>query len=134
MPIHSSHSSSQQLTAAVKPRCPQEVDWTRPTAVVLGNEKYGVTQEAVELADACAILPMAGYVESFNISVAAALIFYEAQQQRIRKLGASGDLSEHERKVLKAVHVVRSLVGGWAGWHGACWRAPVCASVIWLQA
>lgn len=89
--------------------------------MVLGNEKFGVTQEAVELADACAILPMAGYVESFNISVAAALIFYEAQQQRIRKLGASGDLSEHERKVLKAVHVVRSLVGGWAGW--ACWHA-----------
>jgi tRNA (guanosine-2'-O-)-methyltransferase len=87
------------------------VDWTRPTAVVLGNEKYGVSQEAVDLADACAVLPMAGYVESLNISVAAALIFYEAQQQRTRRLGHPGDLSEHEKLVLKAVHVVRSLVG-----------------------
>jgi tRNA (guanosine-2'-O-)-methyltransferase len=34
----------------------------------------GVSEEAVALADQCAIIPMAGFVESFNISVAAALI------------------------------------------------------------
>ena len=38
----------------------QEVDWTRPTAVVLGNEKFGVSAEAVAAADACAIIPMTG--------------------------------------------------------------------------
>lgn len=64
---------------------PQEVDWTRPTAFILGNEKFGISDEAVALADATAIIPMSGFVESFNISVAAALIMYEAQQQRIRK-------------------------------------------------
>ncbi len=111
--------------------------------MVLGNERDGVSQEAVELADACAILPMAGYVESLNISVAAALIFYEAQQQRIRKLGACGDLSEHQRQVLKAVHVVRALVGGCSGrtWCLLAYSCPRCdaaagmaAGVVTLQA
>lgn len=38
----------------------QEVDWTRPTAFVLGNENRGVSDTAVQLADATAIIPMAG--------------------------------------------------------------------------
>jgi hypothetical protein len=38
----------------------QEVDWTRPTAFVLGNEREGVSDTAVALADATAIIPMAG--------------------------------------------------------------------------
>jgi tRNA (guanosine-2'-O-)-methyltransferase len=38
----------------------QEVDWTRPTAFVLGNEREGVSATAVALADATAIIPMAG--------------------------------------------------------------------------
>lgn len=38
----------------------QEVDWTRPTAFVLGNERQGVSDTAVQLADATAVIPMAG--------------------------------------------------------------------------
>lgn len=36
----------------------QEVDWSKPTAFVLGNEKHGVSEEMVAAADACAIIPM----------------------------------------------------------------------------
>ncbi|GIL43096.1 hypothetical protein Vafri_886 [Volvox africanus] len=87
----------------------QEVDWTRPTAFILGNEKFGVSEEAVAAADACAIIPMTGMVESFNISVASALIMYEARQQRLRKLGSHADLTEQEQMALKAVMLSKTV-------------------------
>lgn len=40
--------------------CRQDWDWTQPTAFVLGNEKSGVSQEAVQLADATMVVPMTG--------------------------------------------------------------------------
>ncbi|KAG2499348.1 hypothetical protein HYH03_002923 [Edaphochlamys debaryana] len=87
----------------------QEVDWTRPTAFILGNEKFGVSDEAVALADACVIIPMTGMVESFNISVASALVLWEAQQQRLRRQGRHADLSEEERLALKAVMLSKTV-------------------------
>ncbi len=60
----------------------REVDYTRPTAIILGQEKYGATQEAIELADQDIVIPMVGMVQSLNVSVAAALVLYEAQRQR----------------------------------------------------
>lgn len=59
-------------------------DYTRPTAILLGQEKLGVTDEAVAGADGFIAIPMAGMVASLNVSVAAALILYEAQRQRSR--------------------------------------------------
>lgn len=56
------------------------------------------------------ILIAIGFVESFNISVAAALIMYEAQQQRIRKLGRSGDLSPEQQQQLLAAFLLRGVV------------------------
>ena len=87
----------------------QDVDWTRPTAFVLGNERDGVSKTAVEMADAVAVVPMAGFVESFNVSVAAALIMWEAQQQRVRRIGRHGDLSEREQEVLLAEFLIRGV-------------------------
>ncbi|MCX2958318.1 MAG: tRNA (guanosine(18)-2'-O)-methyltransferase TrmH, partial [Serratia symbiotica] len=60
----------------------REVDYTRPTCVLLGQEKMGMTDEALELADQDIIIPMIGMVQSLNVSVASALILYEAQRQR----------------------------------------------------
>ncbi len=57
-------------------------DYTRPTAVLLGAELDGVTQKAAELADEHVAVPMEGHVASLNVSVAAALILYEARRQR----------------------------------------------------
>ncbi|MDT3253952.1 tRNA (guanosine(18)-2'-O)-methyltransferase TrmH [Serratia sp. root2] len=60
----------------------REVDYTRPTCVLLGQEKTGITEEALALADQDIIIPMIGMVQSLNVSVASALILYEAQRQR----------------------------------------------------
>lgn len=60
----------------------REIDYTQPTAIILGQEKHGATQEAVNSADQDIIIPMVGMVQSLNVSVAAALILYEAQRQR----------------------------------------------------
>ena len=60
----------------------REVDYTKPTAIILGQEKSGATAEAIELADTDIIIPMVGMVQSLNVSVAGALVLYEAQRQR----------------------------------------------------
>lgn len=60
----------------------REVDYTKPTAIILGGEKNGITPEALAMADQDIIIPMVGMVQSLNVSVASALILYEAQRQR----------------------------------------------------
>ncbi len=60
----------------------RDVDYTRPIAIVVGAELYGVSARAVELADGAIRIPMAGMVQSLNVSVATALILFEAQRQR----------------------------------------------------
>ena len=84
-------------------------DFTRPTALVFGNEKDGVSGAVLEAAEARVVLPMAGFVRSFNISVAAALCLYHVQQDRIRRQGFHGDLTPSERERLVAEFHLRSL-------------------------
>lgn len=60
------------------------VDYTTPTALLLGPEKEGLSAEGVAAADRLVRIPMAGAVTSLNVSVAAAVILYEAQRQRTR--------------------------------------------------
>lgn len=58
------------------------IDYTRPTCILLGQEKTGISPEALALADSDIVIPMVGMVQSLNVSVASALILYEAQRQR----------------------------------------------------
>ncbi len=60
----------------------RDVDYTRPTAILLGAEKDGVSDRVADLVDHHIIVPMVGMVESFNVSVAAAIILSEAHNQR----------------------------------------------------
>lgn len=60
----------------------RDVDYTKPTCILFGNEKWGVTDEAANLVDAHIIIPMLGMVPSLNVSVATAIILFEAQRQR----------------------------------------------------
>lgn len=60
----------------------RSIDYTRPTAIIMGQEKYGASSEAIAVADQEIVIPMMGMVQSLNVSVAAALILYEAQNQR----------------------------------------------------
>ncbi len=58
------------------------IDYTLPTALLMGSEKQGVSDLAGDLADAHITIPMVGMVESFNVSVAAGIILTEALHQR----------------------------------------------------
>ena len=60
----------------------REIDYTKPTAIIVGQERDGISDEALAHADQHIIIPMEGMVQSLNVSVAAALILYEAQRQR----------------------------------------------------
>jgi len=60
----------------------REIDYTDRLAVLLGAELEGLTPRLVEAADETIAIPMEGMVASLNVSVAAALILYEAQRQR----------------------------------------------------
>ncbi|MFA7553397.1 MAG: tRNA (guanosine(18)-2'-O)-methyltransferase TrmH [Spongiibacteraceae bacterium] len=59
-----------------------EVDYTKPTALLMGAERDGISQLGSELADIHVTIPMVGMVESFNVSVAAGIILSEARHQR----------------------------------------------------
>lgn len=61
----------------------RELDYTLPTAILLGAEREGVHPAALAAADGAIVVPMLGAVSSLNVSVAAAVILFEAQRQRL---------------------------------------------------
>lgn len=58
------------------------LDFTKPTAIILGNEHRGVSPELMPYIDNELHIPMQGMVQSLNVSVAAAIILYEGWKQR----------------------------------------------------
>lgn len=85
-----------------------EIDFSQPTALVFGNEKDGVSQEVLSQVDGRVVIPMQGFVQSFNISVAAAIALYHAYRERIVKLGHHGNLTAQQREILRALYFLRS--------------------------
>lgn len=63
------------------------LDFTKPNALVWGNEAHGVTNTMLAEADLTCYIPMNGFTESLNISVAAAVSLFHAYQQRLQKQG-----------------------------------------------
>ncbi|WON76878.1 tRNA (guanosine(18)-2'-O)-methyltransferase TrmH [Serratia sp. UGAL515B_01] len=89
----------------------REIDYTRPTCILLGQEKTGITEEALGLADRDIIIPMIGMVQSLNVSVASALILYEAQRQRqnadmYRREYSALDVEEQQRLLFEGGYPV----------------------------
>ena len=90
------HSTPEDLMAALKAKnmtvyatsCSPtarpvgEYDLTGPVAIIMGNEHSGVDPELLPLVDGELYIPMYGMIQSFNVSVAAALILGEASRQR----------------------------------------------------
>ena len=66
-------------------------DFTGPSALVLGAEKWGLSAEAAALVDQPIVIPMQGMVQSLNVSVACATLLFEALRQR----QAAGVLPSH---------------------------------------
>lgn len=94
------------LDATSKPL--HEIDFSKKTALVLGNEKDGVSPEMVAAADHRVIIPMSGFVQSFNISVAGALSLYHISQDRLKKNGTNASLTKEEQDILRAYYYMRT--------------------------
>jgi len=60
----------------------RELDYTVPTALVVGTELFGVSETALALSDQQVMIPMKGMTQSLNVSVACAIVLYEAMRQR----------------------------------------------------
>jgi tRNA (guanosine-2'-O-)-methyltransferase len=83
--VHALHARGFQVLAAhfsAAARDYRDVDYTRPTAILVGAERTGVSAHAAALADGHILVPMRGMVSSLNVSVATAVILYEAARQR----------------------------------------------------
>jgi tRNA (guanosine-2'-O-)-methyltransferase len=72
-----------------------DLDLTQKVAIVVGNEHRGVSDASAELADEVFLIPQFGMVQSLNVSVATAVVLYEAMRQRIKKgMYKKSDLDE----------------------------------------
>lgn len=60
-----------------------DINLTQKIAIVVGNEHKGVSPEAAQNADGILQIPMYGMIQSLNVSVATAVILFEAVRQRI---------------------------------------------------
>lgn len=63
-----------------------QVDWSKPSLILLGNEGAGLSAELKNLADLQVKIPLSPGVESLNVAISAALLLYEAQRQRCLKV------------------------------------------------
>lgn len=59
-----------------------DVDYKNPTAIVMGSEEKGISNQILKIADAKAKIPLLGEISSLNVSVAAGIILYQAVKQR----------------------------------------------------
>jgi len=59
-----------------------DVNFRKPTALVMGSEQKGISPAVLDLCTAEARIPMMGEIGSLNVSVAAAIVLYEAVRQR----------------------------------------------------
>ncbi|SMO78207.1 TrmH family RNA methyltransferase [Fodinibius sediminis] len=85
-----------------------QVPLDQKTALVFGSELTGLSDVALEEADAYARIPMVGFSESFNISVSAALCLYELST-RLRREGTGWELTEDEKRDLRLEWVRKSV-------------------------
>jgi TrmH family RNA methyltransferase len=73
----------QRLGAAARTGTPYpEVDFRRPTAIVLGNEAHGLGDDITAHLDGHVTIPMGGPAESLNVAMAASVLCFESARQR----------------------------------------------------
>lgn len=89
----------------------EELDPITPAAFLIGNEHEGLTGRARSLADAEFAIPLHGFSQSVNLSVATALTVYTHARRRREALGRPGDLAEAELVALRARYYHRDIRG-----------------------
>ncbi len=60
-----------------------DVDFTIPTAIIMGSEEDGISAEYIRKADTAVKIPMVGNIASLNVSVACGIVLFEAVRQRV---------------------------------------------------
>lgn len=90
------------LASAIRPGATSlfELKFDTKIAMVLGNERFGVSDEVLEHSDGTFWIPMHGFSQSMNISAAASACITRAVSWRFEHLGVVGDLSAEERSTL----------------------------------
>ena len=108
--VEGAHGMGQKVLVAKADgdRSINELDPSAPQILVFGNEAEGISDKMTELADGSFKIPMVGFVESFNVSVASAI-----SMSALRR-GRTGDLEPGEFKLLKARWYLRAVKTGYA--------------------
>ena len=89
-----------------------DLDISQPTALVFGTELTGLTQEAIDSADAYVKIPMYGFTESFNISVCAALSLFSLTERMRRDTSLQWRLSDDDLLDLKLHWAMQAVKDG----------------------
>jgi len=76
-----------------------ELNFDRPIALVMGQEQNGVSDLIMDAADECVIIPMNGFTESLNVSVACSIALYDLRK-RLEESNVHWQLSDHDRNEL----------------------------------
>jgi len=79
---------------------PEQLAEVPKAAIVFGNEHKGVSDEVRDAASGTYSIPMVGFVESLNVSVASAITLYVASR------GRHGDLTEDDREAIRARYLL----------------------------
>ena len=76
----------QVIGAAMNGKPVSQVDWTKPTVLVIGAEGKGLRAKTMSRCDDIISIPMSGQIESLNASVAASILFYEATRDQHKQV------------------------------------------------
>jgi len=90
------------------PKDPEEIPLDKPLAVAIGTEMAGLSKEAIAEADMAIKVPMYGFVQSYNLSVCAALIL-NALMKRVRASDEAWQLSDDEKRNLILKWLTKSI-------------------------
>jgi tRNA (guanosine-2'-O-)-methyltransferase len=88
-----------------------DLDFARPAAIVVGNERDGLTPRAMSSCDVQFTIPMDGMTQSLNLSVAAAVILSHAARRRRASLGSASDVDPPRSEELRARFYAASVRG-----------------------
>jgi 23S rRNA (guanosine2251-2'-O)-methyltransferase len=82
--IHFLKASGLQVVAATEKTKINytDADFTKPTAIIMGSEEDGVSNEYLKLCDQQLAIPILGHIQSLNVSVACGVMLYEVVRQR----------------------------------------------------
>lgn len=86
----------------------QELPINQPVAIVLGTEMTGVSQEAIDMADYLLEVPMAGFTQSFNLSVCGAIVLHYLTE-KMKTQGLNWQLPPKEQDALLLEWLKRSI-------------------------